>query len=131
MLSDQIMTIDRILGTISGPPNKENVVKVGICIRPRLDLLAKNEYYQCAQIGENAPVLYLGHTESNSRLEYTIERNTHIILDRKGDSCFYTVHADSLHTVHEVSLITKRMFKPISMSVSKEVDRIAQFIHGT
>lgn len=127
---EQIMTIDRLLGTIPGPPNKDNVVKVGICVRPRLDLLAKNEYHQCARVGEDAPVLYLGHTERDDRLEYIFERNTCILLEKRDTTCFYTVRTDSLQTASEVSAATRQMFKPISMSVSKEIDKIAQFLHA-
>lgn len=129
MINEQIMTIDRII-SVGQDSEKDNAVKVGICIKPRLELLAKNEYYQCARIGDAPPELLVRFRQTETQLDFLFER-TRITLDKHGASCFYTIHQKDTHFTKEITETARRMFKPVSMSVSHEIDTIAQFIQNT
>jgi hypothetical protein len=124
-----IMTIDRIIGSLHTPTStSDELIKVGICIKPNLELLQKNEFYQCIRVGNEKPELLVKMNSSDDKLEYLFERNTKLSLIRKERSVFYLVESNKLKHANEVSNIHKRLYKPISMAHSAEIDKIAEFI---
>jgi len=123
------MTIDRILASFQTPTDTtDQLIKVGICIKPDLELLQKNEYYQCIRVGNNEPSLLLKHMATESELKYIFERNTTLTLTKYKNFVYYNVNMENTVIQGEITPTIQRLIKPISMSTSTEVDKIPVFI---
>jgi hypothetical protein len=79
-------------------------------------------------VGNQEPAFLLKHKATENELEYIFERNTSLKLKKHKNSVYYTVNTDTSIMHGEITPTIQRLMKPISMSISGEIDTIVSFI---
>jgi hypothetical protein len=129
--SETVMMIDRILANLNhSMVGKEQLIKVGVCTTPNMELLDPRNYIQCIRVGDAKPELLQSMKETEKALNYSFENNIHLSLQKKENAIFYTVKTNTAEYSDEISNTIRRMYKTIGMTDSKEIDRIHTFFNS-